>query len=178
MFGLAIVLMTFFLFSVVYAPLATLSTGYAITSNYEGVDVPAGATVEITALTINQAVTQVTFRWHEPPDGNGPVAREVTIPVVYSGEDYTLGDGTTVPILEAVDSYNPTVLGDWGVQAFFRDDGGSTRSGLDNVFSIRARSFNTVPEIPLGTIGASAIIVGALALFAVKQRRKGTAKNK
>ena len=74
--GISVVLVSLIMSSAVYAPLATLGTGYAVTSNYEGVDVPAGAEVIITALTIDPSVDRVTFRWHEPPDGNGPVARE------------------------------------------------------------------------------------------------------
>ncbi|UCC57733.1 MAG: hypothetical protein JSW14_04970 [Candidatus Bathyarchaeum sp.] len=71
----SVVLVSLILSSAGYAPAATLGTGYAVTSNYEGVDVPIGAEVIITALTIDPDVDRVTFRWHEPPEGNGPVAR-------------------------------------------------------------------------------------------------------
>lgn len=168
--GVSVVLVTLILSSAVYAPLATLGTGYAVTSNYEGVDVPAGAEVIITALTIDPSVNRVTFRWHEPPDGNGPVAREVTVDVEDSGEFYEKNDGTTVAIFVAEDSYYPTILGNWGVQAFFQD-GGTTRSGIDDVVSIKARSFNTIPEISLGTIGAVAAMIAALAFFVIKKKR-------
>jgi hypothetical protein len=175
--SISVVFVILILSSVVYAPLATLSIGYAVTSNYEGVDVPVGAEVIIKALTIDPNVDRVTFRWHEPPDGNGDVAREVTVYVVDSGEDYEMKDGTKVDIFVAEDSYCPLVIGDWGVQAFFQD-GGTTKSGIDDVVSIKARSFNSVPEIPLGTIGAVAAMIIALGLFAIKKKRTARAANK
>jgi hypothetical protein len=159
------------LFSAVYAPAATLSTGYAVTSNYEGIDVPMGAEVTITAMTTDPNVDRVTFRWHEPTDEKEDVAREVTVYVVDSGEDYELKDGTKVDILVAEDSYYPNVVGDWGVQAFFQGEGGKTKAGVDSVLNIKARSFFHVPEIPVGTIGAVAAIALALGVFAVKRRR-------
>jgi len=168
--GVSIVLVMLIMSSAVYAPLATLSTGYAITSNYEGVDVPIGAEVIIRALTTDPSVDRVTFRWHEPPDGNGPVAREVTVFVVDSGDDYEKNDGTIVDIFVAEDSYYPDVAGNWGVQAFFQD-GGTTRSGIDDVVSIKARSFFAIPEIPFGTIGAAVAMIIALGLFAVKKKK-------
>ena len=113
--GISAVILSLIMSSAVYAPLATLSTGYAVTSNYEGVDVPVGSEVIITALTIDPTVDRVTFRWHEPPDGNGPVVREVTVFVVDSGDDYEKNDGTIVDIFVAEDSYYPTVIGSWGV---------------------------------------------------------------
>ena len=169
--GISVVLVSLIMSSAVYAPLATLGTGYAVTSNYEGVDVPAGAEVIITALTIDPSVDRVTFRWHEPPDGNGPVAWEVTVFVVDSGNDYQFANSTTVDIFTAEDSYYPTVMGDWGVQAFFQDSTGKDKAGLENVISIKATSFNTIPEIPLGTIAATATMILALAFFMVKKKK-------
>ena len=167
----SVVFVSLILSSAVYAPSATLGTGYAVTSNYEGVDVPSGAEVIITALTIDPDVDRVTFRWHAPPDGNGPVAREVTVPVVDSGDDYTFSNGTTVDIFAAEDSYIPTILGDWGVQAFFQGADGKTKSGLEDVVSIKARSFFHVPEIPVGTIGAVAAMAIAFGLFAIRKKK-------
>ena len=156
--------------TIVYAPLATLSTGYAITSNYEGIDVPMGSEVIITALTTDNSVDAVTFRWHEPPDGNGPIAREVTVPVNPSDDDYGTGEN----VYFAEDSYFPTILGDWGVQAFFQGVDGKSKSNIEDTINIKATSFNAIPEIPLGTIGATAAMIFAFGFFAVKKKKVET----
>jgi len=163
--------------NIVYAPWSTLGTGYAITSNYHGIDVPPGTPITVTAATLDPNVVQITFRWHRPPDGNGPVAREVAVPVVTSPYpppnvpqeviDYV--NSTT--IWYAQDTWAPDELGDWGVQAFFQDSTGKDRAGLKNVISIKATSFNTIPEIPLGTIAATAAMIFALGFFMVKKKK-------
>jgi len=160
-----------FLISTVYAPWSTLGTGYAITSNVHGIDTPPFTTVVVTAGTLDSNVEQVTFRWHEPPDGNGPVAREVAVPVFTNTSKYTFKNGTQVLIRYAIDSYSPDVVGDWGVQAFFQDSVGTDKAGLNDVIKIRATSFNVVPEVPFGTIVILLSMFGALSVFALKKRR-------
>ena len=61
-------LVVVFLVSAVYAPWSTLGTGYAITSDYHGVDVFPGIPVTVTTGTLDASVVQVTFRWHMPND--------------------------------------------------------------------------------------------------------------
>jgi len=63
------------------------------------------------------------------------------------------------------------VLGDWGVQAFFRDSTGKDRAGLTNVINIKATSFNAVPEVPFGTLAILTAMFGAIAIFAVRKKR-------
>jgi len=165
------------LVNIAYAPWSTLGTGYAITSNYHGVDVLPGTPITITAGTLDPNVVQITFRWHRPPDGNGDVAREVTVPVVASPypppdtpqEVIDYANSTT--IWYAQDTWAPDETGDWGVQAFFRDSTGKDKAGLESVISIKATSFNIIPEIPLGTIAATATMILALAFFMVKKKK-------
>ena len=156
--------------SVVNAPWSTLGTGYAITSNYHGVDVPPGNPVTVTAGTLDSNVVRITFRWHEPPDGNGPVRWEVIKLIFKNGTFEQWNNGTTAEIRYANDTQTPDVLGDWGVQAFFRDSTGKDRAGLTNVISIKATSFNAVPEVPFGTLAILTAMFGAIAIFAIKRK--------
>jgi hypothetical protein len=144
-----------------YAPAASLGSGYAITSNYEGVPVPLGTTVEVTAMTTNLSITHVTFLWKydeniEFTDPNVPVVDDT-----YEG----------TPIKKATSTYEPDILGEWGVQALFQNGpGGKTVQSVEDVYAIKARSFFATPEIPiLGTMGASiAMLLG----LGYKMRRK------
>jgi len=153
----------------VYAPLSTLGTGYAITSNYHGKDVPLMATVIVTSGTLDLRVTQVTFRWHRPDD---TVVREVTIPVFTNGTTGQWNNGTTALIRYAIDSFRPDLPGDWGDQAFFRDSAGKNRAGINDVIKIKATSFNVVPEVPFGTAVILLSMFGALGIFAIKKKRR------
>ena len=154
----------------VYAPWSTLGTGYAITSNYHGVNVPLFLDVTVTAGTLDSSVVQVTFRWHKPPDGNGPVEWEDVVPVFTNGTMGQWNNGTWAEIRYAKSTHAPNAAGDWGVQAFFQDSSGTEKSGVPNVVKIKATSFNSIPEIPLGTIGAAAAMIFAFAFFMTKKR--------
>jgi hypothetical protein len=157
------------LVNVAYAPWSTLGTGYAITSNYHGVQVPSGVPVTVTAGTLDPAVTQVTFRWHMP---NGTTRWDVTVPVYTNGTTGQWNNGTTALIRYAQDTQTPDVAGNWGVQAFFRDSTGTDRADLTNVIAIKATSFNTIPEIPIiGTAGAAVAMLLGLGFFMTKRRK-------
>lgn len=158
------------LVNVAYAPWSTLGTGYAITSNYHGIDVPPGTPVTITAGTLDHSVTQVTFRWHFP---NGTAAwADIVVPVSANGTQGAWNNGTVVDILYAQDTRIPTVMGDWGVQAFFQDSTGRTKAGVDDVVKTKATSFNTIPELPLiGTAGAVIAMLLGFGLFARRRRK-------
>lgn len=165
-FSLAITLM---LVSSAYAPWSTLGAGYAVTSDHHGIIVSLGTPVTVTAGTLDSRVSQVTFRWHSPPDGNGPVAWEDAVAVWQNGTTGQWNNGTTALIWYANNTHPPNELGDWGVQVFFQDSEGREKSGVENVIKIKATSFNAIPEIPLGTIGAVGAMIFALAFFVVKK---------
>ena len=154
--------------SVVYAPWQTLGTGYAITTNYHGIDVFPGTAVTATAGTLDPDVVKVTFRWHMP---NETVRWEVTKPVAPNGTKGEWNNGTEALIYYANDTQILDVLGDWGVQAFFRDEKGTDKANLTNVIKIRAESFNVIPVVPLGTIAVTISMLAALGIFALKKKR-------
>ncbi len=164
--GFVVVMM---LLNLAYAPWSTLGTGYAVTSDHHGVIVTLGTPVTVTAGTLDSSVSQVTFRWHRPPDGNGAVAWEDTVGVWQNTTTGQWNNGTTAFISYATNTHAPDEIGDWGVQVFFQDSEGKEKSGVVNVLSIRATSFNAIPEIPLGTIGAVGAMIFALAFFAAKK---------
>ena len=112
----------------------------------------------------------MTFRWHRPPDADGPVAWEDVVAVWTNGTMGQWNNGTWALIHYAQSTQVPDELGDWGIQAFFQDSEGTDKAGLKDVVKIRAESINVVPEIPLGTIGAAATMLIALALFALKKK--------
>src|SRR3990170_1051558 len=142
--------------TIVYAPEQTLSTGYAITSNYHGIDVPPGSNVVVTAMTTDPSVYQVTFLWKDPT-GQTADKEEVT-PLFTNG---TMYDGKL--IYYAISENIVYTIGDWGVQALFQAPGGKTKQGITEVVKIRATSFNVIPEVPLiGTAGASIAMIAGL----------------
>ena len=169
--GIALILGLLILSGAVYAPWTTLGTGYAITSNVHGTDISPGTPVTVTAGTLDSNVVNVTFRWHEPPDGNGPKRWEDTVLIFTNGTTGKWNNGTTAEIRYAQNTHTPDVLGNWGVQAFFRDSTGKDRANLTNVIKTKATSFNTVPEIPFGTIAAAAAMFIALGLFIIKKKK-------
>lgn len=163
-----LVFITLISVSVVNAPWSTLGTGYAITTNYHGIDVPPSTPVTATAGTLDSRVVNVTFRWHFP---NETVAWEDIVDVWTNTTKGQWNNGTEAEIRYAQSTLAPYVIGDWGIQAFFQDSEGNDRAGLKDVIKIRAESFNAVPEIPLGTIGAAATMIIALTLFALKKKK-------
>ena len=169
--GIPVIVALLILSSAVYAPWTTLGTGYAITSNVHGIDILPGTPVTVTAGTLDPNVVNVTFRWHEPPDGNGPVRWEDTVEIFTNNTFGEWNNGTTAEIRYAENTHHPDVLGDWGVQAFFRDSTGKDKANLTDVIKTKATSFNAVPDVPYGTIGAAAVMLIALGLFVIKKRR-------
>lgn len=154
--------------SVVIAPWQTLGTGYAIDTNYHGIDVFPSTPVTATAGTLDPGVVNVTFRWHMP---NGTPRWDVTKVVWTNGTQGQWNDGTWANISYANDTRILDVLGDWGVQAFFIGPEGSDRANLTDVVKIRAQSFNVVPEVPLGTVITVASMLAALGIFTLKKKR-------
>jgi hypothetical protein len=147
---------------VVYAPIESLNSGYAVDSNWHGTDVPIGMEVTVTAYTTDPDVTQVTFKWRDDNE-----ALQCT-----SVDNVRKTDGTynSLPVYYFESKYTPDSLGDWGVQALFEGADGKPRQDLTDVVAIKATSFNAIPEIAiLGTVGASTAMLLGLAF---KMKRK------
>jgi hypothetical protein len=168
---LALAFIILILIPVVHAPWSTLGTGYAITTNYHGIDVLPGTPITVTAGTLDADVVNVTFRWHRPPDGNGPVAWEDVVSVWENGTTGQWNNGTWALIWYANKTRALDEYGDWGIQAFFQNSKGKDRAGLKDVISIKATSINVVPEVPYGTIAILIAMLGALTIFAIKKKR-------
>jgi hypothetical protein len=147
-----------------YAAYPSLASGYAVDSNYHGINVPAGANVIVTAYTTDIEVYQVTFLWKDP--GGSTVWTDVDNTATLGAEKYGGKDVYTFS-----SEHVPDMIGDWGVQALFQGPDGKTKEGIEFVLAIRATSFNVIPEVPIiGTIGASAMMLLGLGFF-VKRRR-------
>ncbi|RLI46165.1 hypothetical protein DRO69_03665 [Candidatus Bathyarchaeota archaeon] len=160
--------------TIVHAPWSTLGTGYAVTSNYHGSDIPLGTSVTVTAGTLDPNVVTITFRWHRPPDGNGPVAWEDIIPVWQNGTKGQWNNGNWALIWYAENTHTLDEVGEWGIQAFFQDSEGNNRAEVPQVVKIKATSLNAVPEVPFGTIAIFVAMLGALSVFALKKKPRLT----
>jgi hypothetical protein len=175
--GFSTITMSLLLCSVVFASWSTLETGYAITSDWTGMNAEGVTPVTMTVGTLDSAVTSVTFRWISITDGSGDCLLEETVPVYTNGTIGQWKDGTPAEIRYA---NNTCVVSEafWVVQIFFNSEGENNVVN-QKFFWVDATNpdsecpplFHT-PEIPLGTIGASVAIVAAVGLFMMKKRRQ------
>lgn len=157
------------------------NTGYAVISNYQGMEVPPGQTVWVTAGTTNLSITNIVFRWHDPNNNtvwedNIPVQGPITTPSVPGNVHQEVIDWANnnqgVAYLYAQSAHEPNIIGDWGVQAFFIGEGGKNVNGITNVIKIRSTSFNVIPDLPIvGTAGALVTMFFGLSFFLHKKRR-------
>ncbi len=142
----------------------SLGSGYAVTSDWHGKEVPPGTTVTVTAMTTDDTITQVTFLWKDP-DGN--VMFEVVDNTATADGEF---EGKTIFTFSSAEVVNDQ--GDWGVQALFQDGEGKTKEGIEEVVSIKATSFFVVPDLPfIGTLGATMAGLLGLGLLAVKRKK-------
>lgn len=163
----------------VFAQWPAITTGYAVTTNWHGIDVPAGQEVIVTAGTTDPNVKTINFTWKTP--GGVTVWSEI-VPVIgplvapdvppYKVPQEVVdwaNNNHGVTYWYAQSSHTPTEAGDWGVQARFL---GTVRvRGNSQVdFVVRATSFNLVPETPWGPIAISATFLGALGLFVFRKK--------
>jgi len=182
--GFSVVLMSLLMCSVVNASWSSLEKGYAITSNWEGIQIQSGTPVRLTAGTLDSTVASVTFRWLGPPDGSGDCLLEETVAVYTNGTMGYWENGTAAEIRYAESTYEIS-QGLWKVQTIFSNSEGESTmvfgssEGENNVvercYWLGAKDYNLffhVPEISLGTIGASVAMAAALGLFMIKQKRQ------
>lgn len=146
----------------------SLNSGYAVTNNYHGIDVPAGAQVIVTAMSTDRDVDKVVFIWK---NAAGQIVNTETVNVYTNGTRYP--DNPSGKLVRyASSSYTPNTLGDWGVQAKFYETSGQCCGQCDTILATRATSFNVIPEVPLlGTAGISIAMVLGLAIFKVKKKQ-------
>lgn len=154
-------------------------SGYAVTTNWHGIDVPVPSSVVVTAGTTDLSVTSVEFIWREPPDGNGPIAFDEEVPTstlitpavppnVPNEVIKWATDNPGITYKYAQSTHPIDVVGDWGVQALFKDGINIKGRALS---AIRATSFNAVPEVPFGTVLILSSMFGALGVLIIKRKR-------
>jgi hypothetical protein len=162
-------LFALFIFSA-NAQWSAINSGYAITTDYHGEDVIPGSLVTATAGTTNSNVLNVTFVWMFPNETIAIIDAEVV--VSSNGTKYP-DDETGSLIYYAQSSFRPTVVGDWGVQAWFNGPGGKLHGPETDIIAIRATSFNVIPEIPVvGTLGAVTAMLLSLGLYWNKKKQQ------
>jgi hypothetical protein len=188
--GFSTVIVSLLLCSVVHASWSTLETGYAVTSNWKGPQIPTNTPVTITAGTLDSTVTSVTFKWLAPT-GSGDYLLDETVPVYTNGTIGYWENGTSAEIRYANSTY-VIYQGVWMVQILFNTEVESNivlsnSEGKTNTielwYGVGAIDYDllspvlenppfTIPEIPLGTIGASVAMAAALGLFMIKKKRQ------
>jgi hypothetical protein len=179
--GFSTVIVSLLMCSIVLASWSTLGTGYAVTSNWDGQQIESDTPVTITAGTLDSTVTSVTFRWLVFPDGSGDYLLEETVPVYTNGTIGQWKDGTPAEIQYANSTYVIS-RGFWVIQILFINSEGESNIvercywidaiGYDSLFPVPEESPFHVPEIQLGTIGASVAMAAALGLFMTKKKRQ------
>jgi len=164
-----------------YAQWPPIANGYAVTTNWHGKDVPVGESVTAWAGTQDTSVTQVEFKWRDP---SGELIWDVTVSLFGPYTTSNVPSGVPEEIVEwsnkhpgftiwyATSTQVPDLPGDWGVQAIFRDPTHVGRGHDTTKVAIRATSFNVIPEVPIvGTVGAAAVMLLGIGLFAKRTRR-------
>lgn len=153
----------FLMVNVVHAQWSALNSGYAVTTDYHGKNVMPGTPVTATAGTTDESIEEVVFKWKDPDEN---VVFTETVAVWKNGTEW---DGKL--IYYAQSSYTVTVPGDWGVQAFFIDEEGKTKAGVEDTVAIRATSFFVIPDFPaVGTAGVLIAMMLGLSLYAYKRK--------
>lgn len=170
--GFSIAIISALFFSTVYGSLSPLETKYVVTANVEGLEILGGTPVTITASTIDSTVNQITFRWFGPPDGSGDCALEETLPVYTNGTIGYLDDGTPALIRYAESTYI-IYEGKWLVKVTFQNSEGITVTQELCAFGAKGtQPVFHLPEIPLGTVGATMATLFASVLFLIKKRKQ------
>jgi len=100
---------------------AIKETGYAVTSNWQGIDAPLTADVVATAGTTDLTIEYITFRWHDPADNtvweetfavSGPlVTPSVPSDVPPEVQEWAT-DNPGVEYFYAQSTHAPTIIGD------------------------------------------------------------------
>jgi len=139
---------------------SSLNSGYAVTTDYHGVEAFVETLITATAGTTDTNITNVTFVWKYP---NDTIAFEdADVPVWSNSTKYPDENGSL--IYYALSSFAPTVEGEWGVQAYFKGAGGHLRGNGTDIIAIKATSNDIViPETSIitafGTLGVISIIL-------------------
>jgi hypothetical protein len=183
----AILLLTFCLFiflsiQISYAQWDAINSGYGITTNWHGREVPFGESVTAWAGTRDQDVTAIFFRWKRPDDSVYAEYNDTSlvkcdrpsdIPSDAPEEikDWAENNPDKFPIWIATNTQIPNTIGEWTVKAYFIGPGGKTKEQVENTIMIKGTSFNVISDFPLvGTAGALVAMLLGLNLFMRRKR--------
>jgi hypothetical protein len=182
-----IIVLAFFLLLLLIIPSVLaqwpeIKSGYAITTNWHGIDVPIGASVVATAGTTDLNIKKVEFKWKNPSgnivwDDTIAVSGPLTTPNVPPNVPQEVikwakeNRNSNIEYLYAQSEHTPNIVGEWGVQAIFYDDEGNV-NGQSHT-KIKATSFFVIPEITGTIVG----ILAMLSAYGILKIRKNTHKN-
>ena len=167
-------------FNLACAQWSAINSGYAVTTNWHGKEVPLGQSVTAWAGTTNSSVYQVEFKWKNE---TGHVIYDVIVTdiVNYITPDYPpdapqeikewATNNPNITIFYANNTQIPNSYGEWSVQVFFYAPGGHLMGNGTDIIKIKATSFNVIPDIPiLGTAGALTAMLLGLGFFLHRNR--------
>jgi len=183
----AILFLTFCLFicssiQISYAQWDAINSGYGITTNWHGKEVPLGESVTAWAGTRDSNVTAILFRWKRPDESvyaecnNTSLvkcdnAAEIPSDAPEEIKDWAEKNRDKFPIWIATNTQTPDTYGNWTVKAYFIGPGGTTKEDVENTIMIRATSFNVISDFPVvGTAGALVAMLFGLNLFMRRKR--------
>lgn len=166
----------------VFAEWAAITSGYAVTTKWHGVDVSPGEEVTAWAGTTDSSVTKVKFIWLDPSENEvssqtvdvfGPYTTPTVPPdaIPEIVEWANKNEGETIYYATSDPFPIPDLLGDWAVKAYFQRPGADPPPEEECVM-VRATSYNVIPEVPIvGTIGAAAVILLSIGFFTLRNRK-------
>ena len=156
-------------------PWSAIDSGFAVTTNHHGEDIipppdpPLRAKVGLLAAEYPRLIwVEVELR-----DPDGVV---VDSQVVYPGPDFvpdTSPGGN--PIMYAwTDPFAPAswTIGHYSVKAYFYLTGGRGLANAEDLDAMRATTVMTVPELPIGTLGAIAALFAGLGIYSLLKSKR------
>jgi len=184
-----LLLLTFCLFlglsiQISYAQWSAINSGYAVTTNWHGKEVPIGQSVTAWAGTINSSVYQVEFKWKNE---TGHVVYDVNVTnlVSYITPNYPpdapqeirdwaeKNARARIEVFYANNIQIPNSGGEWSVQLFFYAPGGHLTGNATDIIKIKATSFNVIPDLSIvGTAGSVVTMLLGFGLFLHKRKRQ------
>ena len=154
-----------------------INSGYAVTTNYHGLDAPLGEEIVATAGTTDHDVTQVEFIWLDPDEEeihsetlglSWPPTPPASVPqevIDWAQNNPGVEVGYAQSTLE---SDSVAVIGWFTVKAIFHGPTGPKGQDHDR---FKATSFFYIDEVPFGTIVILLIPFGFLGFYAIKRKR-------
>ena len=162
--------------NVTQASWSSMNSGFAVTTNYHGLDVPFYEDVNATAGTDDSEVLEVEFLWKNPDDeivwSETQGLSWITTPAVPENVPQEVKDWAEMNPGVNV-GYAQSTYGDmdapgwWTIQAIFHGPTGP--KGQDQT-KIKASSFFVIDEVPFGTIVVLLIPFGFLGIYAIKRK--------